>query len=64
MMLCDPSVVSGVIAPVATSSTYRLFARTYATRPPSGENFANISVDGAAEAPPSLRGAPLARSMT
>src|ERR1700674_72007 len=62
----DPSVVSlsgPADPPVApTSSTYRSLCRTYATRCPSGENFANMSDDGGASGPPSCLSDPLERS--
>ena len=54
MVVVEPSLVSGVIAPPSSDSTYRLCSRTYATRFPSGENFANWSVDAFASRPPSF----------
>ncbi len=63
MTVAEPSVVSRVILPEERSSTQRSLARTQATRPPSGENFANISVDSGAPAP-SLWSFPVATSMT
>src|SRR5262245_18812374 len=62
--VCEPSFVKRVIFPVARFSTYKSFSRTYPTDLPSGENLANINVDGLASLPPSLVNLPLAVSKT
>ena len=61
MTVSDPSPVSGWIAPDAIVSTNRFRSRTYATRDPSGEIFANMSDDSGAS-PPSLPSARASRS--
>ena len=55
MTVREPSWVSRVGAFVATASTYKSFCATYATRVPSGDHFANYSVD-TGSAPPSRCG--------
>ena len=63
MIVSEPSKVSCVIRRLRSDWTKRLFSHTKATRLPSGENVANISVEGSA-LPPSLANSPLSRSNT